>query len=251
MEIHGTADPVIGYNGTSGITASTDVDAMIKYWVSYNHCNPAPATITHLPDVVDSCCVGDTVKISDTVSHVDSLGVVIPVGDTIDFVDASKVVHYVYTGGTKGATVEFYKVLNGGHTVPAEAPAPTGKPNEDFTAAKEIWRFFRKYDLHSLGVPIAIGFPPLTEAMGINNETADNNTASIYPNPSNGLFTVYVENYENTSIQIFNQLGILIYEENISEKYTGINLKSAPKGVYLYKLSNKNGVIKNGKLIVQ
>jgi len=219
IEIHGNNDALVSYNGNANATAT---DSIVKFWVEYNHCNSVPTTTVKLPDIADSATV-----------------------------DTSTVIHYVYTGGRKGATVEFYKVLNGGHNIPAMAPVPAeyglGHINQDFTAAKEIWRFFRQYRLDSLGVVAIMGH--FVDA--INDPTPENNGLVIYPNPSNGMFTVNIDNYENTSLQVLNVLGTVVYDGKLSTNRTTIDLTGVSKGIYLYKVANKNTVVKSGKLIIE
>src|ERR1019366_454902 len=190
MEIHGTADPLAAYNGSS---ANPSVDSLIRWWVNYNHCDATATTIGHLPDVADSATV-----------------------------DSSKVIHYVYTGGTNGATVELYKILNGGHQIPSLAPLPIGyglgNTNQDFTAAKEIWRFFSQYKL----------------AVGIDEHTSNSSDILIYPNPSNGIFRIEVKNNQNVNIIIVNVLGETIAEKKISDTSVTIDLSNYPTGIYFY-----------------
>lgn len=53
LHIHGTADPVVGYNGNSqyfGGNLGLDVDAIINYWKDANHCVDEPVIDT-LPDL--------------------------------------------------------------------------------------------------------------------------------------------------------------------------------------------------------
>jgi polyhydroxybutyrate depolymerase len=224
MEIHGTNDGTIGYTGT-GLTSSTPIDTMIKYWVGKNHCNCVPDSIVHLPDVVDSATV-----------------------------DKSKAIHYIYQGAKRGDRVELYKVLNGGHQIPSAPPVPTsygnGNTNEDFTAAKEIWRFFNRYNLDSLGVI----FPNGTAGGGcLSTEiiiNKSNEIITVYPNPSNGTFTIDIDNYDNTNFQLLNVLGTVVYEGKIVEKTTKLNLNNLTKGIYIFKISNLTEVVKNSKLII-
>ncbi len=233
MEIHGTGDPVIAYSG-SGITSSINVDTMINYWIKHNHCNPSPDSVVHLADIVDSCCA----------AHVDH----------------SKVIHYVYTGGTNGTSVELYKVLNGGHTVPSldttlnsgtGTSGTTNVTNHDFNAATEMWRFFSKYSLNSLGVMAVTGTVSATATTTVTaiNQMTENTTVSIYPNPSTGSFTLNLKDFEDTSIEITNLLGEIIFKEKISKERTLISLNQ-PTGVYLYQLKNGAGLLKCGKIVI-
>lgn len=70
---------------------------------------------------------------------------------------------------------------------------------------------------------------------------------NVIPNPSNGLYSVRIpagfQNSEN-HIRVFNTLGEIIYESNISNKtdYT-INISHQPKGNYIIQVSNKENIL--------
>jgi len=224
MEIHGTHDQLVSYNGTSN---GLPVDTVVNHWIKFNHCHSTPDSTIHLPDFVDSATV-----------------------------DSSKVIHYVYKGGDKGVSVEFYKILGGGHEVPSSPPVPTGygigNINEDFTAAKVIWRFFNQYRLNNLYTGPADSshvLPPSSPSpTGVTDISVDKNIVSIYPNPSNGTFTLTVENNTNTSIKITDVLGNIVFETSITKQSTTINLNAS--GVYFYQVKNETLLISTGKLIV-
>ncbi len=115
MQIHGTNDNTVAYNGTAFTPSVPDV---VNFWVAENNCNTTP-TITNVPNTNTN--------------------------------DGSTVEHYVYTGGDLGSTVEHYKVINGGHTWPGSAVPLVGmNTNYDFDASIEIWRFFSQYNLADL-----------------------------------------------------------------------------------------------------
>lgn len=115
MEIHGTADPVVPYNGGT-ILNFAPVQTVLNKWIALNHCNTTPL-ITPVPNtnLADGC-------------------------------EAEKI---VYSGGDKGTTVEHFKILGGGHTWPG-AFFVTGVTNQDINASYEIWQFFRRYRLDLL-----------------------------------------------------------------------------------------------------
>lgn len=109
MEIHGTADAVVNYNGSTGVKSIAEV---MTYWVNFNNCTSAPV-ITAVPNTstTDNCAAE----------------------------------HYLYSNGTNGVDVEHYKIINGGHTWPG-APIEIGTTNYDINASLKIWEFFSKYD---------------------------------------------------------------------------------------------------------
>lgn len=113
MQIHGTADGTVPYNGNS---TSMPIDSVVKHWVRKNGCNPTP-TFSNVPNT--------------------------------NMADGCTAEHYVYSNGNSGSSVELYKVIGGAHTWPG-APFTVGVTNQDFSASVEIWRFFRKYRLNTL-----------------------------------------------------------------------------------------------------
>ena len=111
LQIHGTDDGVVLYNGNN---LSIPIADVISYWVDYNNCETTPTTTT-LPDV--------------------------------DVSDGSTVEHSVYEDGDNGITTEHMKVIGGGHTWPGSVINTAGT-NQDIDASMEIWLFFSRYDIN-------------------------------------------------------------------------------------------------------
>jgi len=69
---------------------------------------------------------------------------------------------------------------------------------------------------------------------------------NIYPNPSNGRFTISANgiNTDELHIQVYNMLGKLVQDENVSSKSTAysFDLSGMSEGVYLAKISSKEGM---------
>jgi polyhydroxybutyrate depolymerase len=86
----------------------------------------------------------------------------------IEPTDGATAEHYVYAPGNGGATVELFKVINGAHTWPG-APLTIDVTCMDFSASKEIWRFFSQFE-H----PTA----------GIKNPANNQPELKIWPNPA-------------------------------------------------------------------
>ncbi len=111
LQIHGTEDDVVLYNGN---TLSIPIADVISYWVDYNNCETTPTTTT-LPD--------------------------------LDVSDGSTVEHSVYEDGDNGSTTEHMKVIGGGHTWPGSVINSPGT-NQDIDASMEIWLFFSRFDIN-------------------------------------------------------------------------------------------------------
>lgn len=122
LQIHGTADATVPYNGNAGMTAIEDV---IDFWVNLNQCNTTPE-FTAFPDI-----------------------------NTTDNCTAER---YVYSGGTNNTEVILYKILNGGHSWPdAFITIPGYTTNRDINASKAIWEFF-KGEEYTVGIQEIIAF---------------------------------------------------------------------------------------------
>ena len=75
-------------------------------------------------------------------------------------------------------------------------------------------------------------------------------TVSIYPNPSNALFTIDCHDFENNAmIKIYNALGMLVNEQTLSSPSTLIDLYAQPKGIYTVYVIQKNKRSISAKLI--
>ncbi|HLP54923.1 MAG TPA: T9SS type A sorting domain-containing protein [Fluviicola sp.] len=75
-------------------------------------------------------------------------------------------------------------------------------------------------------------------------------TMNVYPNPTNGNFTISSKGNINGSIQLFNELGQLVYEQAV----TGVNkkqveVKNLTPGTYQIKITSE-GQVFSGKLNV-
>lgn len=111
MEIHGTADTTVPYDGQTFMEAIPNV---LSYWVNFNNCNATPV-VTDVPNT--------------------------------NLTDGCSAVHYFYDGGASSVDVEHYKIIDGGHTWPGSI-FTIGVTNNDFIASKKIWQFFLQYDIN-------------------------------------------------------------------------------------------------------
>ncbi|MCS6819234.1 MAG: T9SS type A sorting domain-containing protein [Chitinophagales bacterium] len=117
LQIHGTSDAIVPYNG-GGQSGAKSIPDGLAFWVGKNSCAPNPVTQA-VPDIntADGC--------------------------TAEWIR--------YTSCSAGASVEHFKVTGGGHTWPdmvqVYPEVIVGKTNRDFNASVEIWRFFRRFSL--------------------------------------------------------------------------------------------------------
>lgn len=116
MEIHGTADLVVPYNGLANLCIP--VDSVVAFWTNNNYCDPSFTQI----DLPDS-----------------------------NPLDGCTVTRFDYNDCADNSKVSLLRVNGGGHTWPG-ASLTVGVTNRDIAASEEIWLFFRQF---SLDIPAA------------------------------------------------------------------------------------------------
>ncbi|MES2412033.1 MAG: zinc-dependent metalloprotease [Bacteroidota bacterium] len=91
-----------------------------------------------------------------------------------------------------------------------------------------------------------------TDVLG--NEAFLQNDFSIYPNPSNGTFTIQFKDMMNSySVEVFDVMGKTIYENSYDQSANltqVINLDNATSGVYFVNIKSENGIVTK-KLLIQ
>jgi len=89
---------------------------------------------------------------------------------------------------------------------------------------------------------------------GIEVQPGQNNYVNIFPNPSNGKFTVLLNTQYailNTQIEIYNVLGEIVFQSEIKNPKSEIDLSVQPTGMYFYQVKNNKQFISSGKIIIQ
>jgi polyhydroxybutyrate depolymerase len=197
MEIHGTADDVVPYNGLP-VSTFVPISTLVNSWVDFNNCNPTPI-FTQVPN--------------------------------INTTDGCTAEHYLYTGGENGSTVEHYKIIGGGHTWPG-AIFPVGVTNQDFSASREIWRFFSQYRLDEL---TAAGEP-----------IADAAQWSAFPNPVDDylLLQTNTTGVKAERVRVYDAAGRLVEVMKPAPGEQSIRLQTAgwEDGVYVVVIESEQQV---------
>lgn len=207
MQIHGTADATVPYPGSSA-NSMVSATTTVNFWVAANNCNSIP-TASAVPNIstTDNC--------------------------TAD--------HFLYSGGVNGNTVEHFRVNGGAHSWPG-ATFTNGVTSHDFSASKEIWRFFNQYILNTSATAIK-------ELDNLNVVDVD-----LYPNPTKDNVTICFkgENYKTVDMTIFNSLGQKVVTQSLSSiiKNTTICLVDLPPGIYHIQLLTNNHNIGYKTLVI-
>ncbi|MFI5219470.1 MAG: kelch repeat-containing protein [Bacteroidia bacterium] len=85
-------------------------------------------------------------------------------------------------------------------------------------------------------------------AVGITDITKEECDINIFPNPVNEKLNVTVNNKELSEIILYNVTSGKILQQQFSNSVS-LNTAQLLKGIYLYEVRNKNGVIKKGKVV--
>jgi len=199
MQIHGTNDAVVPFQGNAQYASIPNV---VDFWVNQNQVSDIPVSF-NLPDINQN-----------------------------DNSTAEWMRYYDDNGKT---AVEFFRVLNGGHTWPgAIISLPNDVTNRDFHASTEIWRFFRQH----------IRGEEETNAQS-EHEMSDVDV-SVFPNPSHGNITISSIKSMN-KIQVFDVLGNKVLEEEVN---AGIyQFHRDLKGVYFAQIFINQKVIQKKFII--
>lgn len=151
MQIHGTADPTVPYNGNA---SSTGAEANLQYWADKNPCF-GPVLSQDLPDIVS---------------------------------DGTTVTKLSYNNCAGNTEVVLFKVVNGGHTWP-DAIIDIGTTTKDINANSEIIQFFNKHprcgatsieDTKVSEETLTLSPNPVTDILSISTDMIGALTVSIH-----------------------------------------------------------------------
>ncbi|MBI2258737.1 MAG: T9SS type A sorting domain-containing protein [Flavobacteriia bacterium] len=188
MHIHGTNDLTVSYTGVGGILSSVSVDNLISFWVNHNQ-----NTSTSIEENLANSSLNDLSTVS----------------------------HYTYENNQNFAVVELYKVINGSHTWPGSSYPIIGLvTNQDFSASKEIWRFFSQHQK--------------------TNHLIESTTSSfsLYPNPSKNSVTIKTPSFP-VQCKLKNIEGKEVQSFLLEKQTTELNFNHLKSGVYFFELNNK------------
>lgn len=89
---------------------------------------------------------------------------------------------------------------------------------------------------------------PTNEGFTSSEEITDTNTSIVaYPNPTTGMLTIQAPS--ETTVQVFNTSGSLLYTRIITEGKNQIDLSALPTGLYFLRVVTHNGDASTIKII--
>jgi hypothetical protein len=120
-----------------------------------------------------------------------------------------------------------------------------GPSSSSFTAAY--------YYIDDVIVSPDSGYADSLLTVGVQNVSESKPEVSVFPNPSNGVFTIESSVVSGkSSVEIYNVLGQTIYQTQIKSSNTQIDLSNQPSGIYLYRVVSENGeLVGSEKLLIE
>ncbi len=89
-------------------------------------------------------------------------------------------------------------------------------------------------------------------ATGINEVDAENKAIQLFPNPSDGSFTIHQIGNDLLQFNLYNLIGEKVFATKLQQTNTSISNLNLLQGAYLFNVSAANGqVLQNGKMIVE
>jgi len=81
-------------------------------------------------------------------------------------------------------------------------------------------------------------------------ENENNELPNLFPNTTNGMFSI-TNLKPNLTIEILDITGRIVFKTQTKNDEISIHLNDVEKGMYVYKIINKNGFVQSGKVVVQ
>jgi len=90
----------------------------------------------------------------------------------------------------------------------------------------------------------------LVEEVITDLEIIENQSINVFPNPAHSFIQVDNHlNFNNLTIKIFDSSGRFLLEKNIQNAANKISIEQLDAGIYWYEISQKEQVLKTGKLV--
>lgn len=81
------------------------------------------------------------------------------------------------------------------------------------------------------------------------NEVASSDFIQLFPNPTNGTFTVNFENRDELILEIADNNGRLVFVTTLTDSGSVVDLSKFASGIYFYQFKDAQGMVSTGKLV--
>lgn len=114
------------------------------------------------------------------------------------------------------------------------------------------WRQYSNFSTHKYALAII----PLVSCVSNNNTTAINDkhlltNINVFPNPNNGTFTIKLNEYENTTVEVYNTIGQRVLSQALQTNLTQLSLTGFSNGMYQLRVLKNNTPVYQSKVVKQ
>ncbi|PWH84440.1 hypothetical protein DIS18_07895 [Algibacter marinivivus] len=92
---------------------------------------------------------------------------------------------------------------------------------------------------------------PTSVSLSAEDKALEDSAVKVYPNPTNGEFTLAFNNLDTVNIKIYSVLGKLVYENKTNAKKLNIRDKAFNSGIYLIQATTNDNKTYRTKLVVR
>ncbi|MFA7274350.1 MAG: T9SS type A sorting domain-containing protein [Crocinitomicaceae bacterium] len=198
-------------NSTTGDTTATACVSFNWYGIDYS----ASGTQTHTLYTVNGCDSVVTLDLTinpinlTTTSAADSIGSN-QSGGTYQWIDCAT------NTAINGATSQYYvPIQNGSYAV-----FVTSGPCSDTSACVTVAN------------------------VGLNSNESWTTNISMYPNPTNGVFSIHLNHIKASTVRVLSVLGQEIYRANCDDSNLSVDIQDQANGIYILELQTEQGIFK-------
>ena len=83
----------------------------------------------------------------------------------------------------------------------------------------------------------------------VNIETANGSSIVMYPNPVNNVLQLNFEDFKAEKLKIYNSVGNLVYETEVTLSNTSVNVENLPAGTYFVQIE-KGTEVYNSQIVI-
>ena len=92
---------------------------------------------------------------------------------------------------------------------------------------------------------------PTSTVLSIEDNKLSSSALKVYPNPTNGDFTIALKNLNAVGVKIYNVLGKVVYQQKTNAQKLDVKNSTLTSGMYLIQVTTSDNKTYNTKLVIQ
>ena len=81
------------------------------------------------------------------------------------------------------------------------------------------------------------------ENFNVSNSFQQSQKINIFPNPNNGSFSIEIPDYRTAELNMYSNLGKLVYSQKLSSKNELIQLDNLPIGIFILEIKTEKELL--------